>query len=156
MRYVFLILFCLIALPAMAQDDAQLQLPAQPQKTLWRGDAAIFEAEDLLRKGKFSACLDVVDRIIRRNVRNTDAHVYAALSWYNLGNMEKAEASIKNALGIDQAHMGAYVVAGLIALKKGDRNQAQYYLNALRVVCQGDFCVEYKTLQKGIREAPED
>lgn len=150
MRLVLFMLLCLAAFPVFADDKKP-----NDAVILWRGDATITQAEDLLRQKKFSESLDVLDKIIGRNIRNADAHVYTAIAWYNLGNMDKADAALKNALAIDRGHRGAYVMAGLVSLKKYDRNQAEYYLNALRVVCQSDTCPEYVTLQHALREYKE-
>lgn len=150
MRYWGVVLLALWVIPAVAEDKKPVD-----QVTLWRGDAAITKAEELLKQKKFSESLDILDKIVARNIRNADAHVDSAIAWYYLGNMDKADASLKNALAIDRGHMGAYVMAGLVSLKKEDRNQAEYYLNALRVACQGDTCLEYITLAHALREYKE-
>ena len=148
MRFIGVMLLGLCAMSSALAEEAK----PDEGVTLWRGDAAIVQAEDLLKQKKFAESLDVLDKIIARNIRNADAHVDSAIAWYNLGNMDKADAALKNALAIDRGHMGAYVMAGLIALKREDRNQAEYYLNALRVACQSDTCPEFITLQPAVRE----
>jgi tetratricopeptide (TPR) repeat protein len=153
MRIATFIIVGLLALPAFAADKPTDKLE---EITLWRGDSSILQAEELLKQRKFSDSLDVLERITRRNMRGSDAHVYTGIAWYNLGNMEKADASVKNALAIDQGHMGAYVMAGLISLKKEEKSQAEYYLQALRVVCGNDVCPEFLYLQKAIREYKEE
>lgn len=147
MRFaVFLLLGLLAAIPANAAED---------KVVLWRGDSAITQAEDLLKQKKYAESLGVLERIIQRNIRNADAHVYTAMAWYGLGDFQKAEASLKNALAIDRGHMGAYVMAGRVALQQGNRGQAEYYFNALRVACQSDTCVEVLALKKALREYKE-
>lgn len=148
-RLSVLILLLCVACPVMAAN----QKPAENADViLWRGDASIVRAEELLTSRKYAESLDILEAIIRRNIRHSDAHVYSAIAWYHLGNMDKADESIKNALAIDRGHMGAYVMAGLIALQRGDRNQAEYYLGALRMICQGEGCIEYITLNRKLRE----
>ena len=153
MRITTFMLVLLLAMPVFAADKPT----DKPEEiTLWRADASITRAEDLLKQRKFAESLDVLDRMIRRDMRNVDAHVYTGIAWYNLGNMEKADAAVKNALAIDQAHMGAYVMAGLISLKKEDKHQAEYYMQAMRVACGNDTCPEFLYLQKAIREYIEE
>jgi tetratricopeptide (TPR) repeat protein len=149
MRITIFMLVLLLVAPVFAADKPE-------EVTLWRTDSSITQAEDLLKQRKFAESLDVLDRMIRRDMRNVDAHVYTGIAWYNLGNMEKADAAVKNALAIDQAHMGAYVMAGLISLKKEEKRQAEYYLQAMRVACGNDKCPEYFYLQKAIREYKEE
>ena len=147
-RIIYFLAFALIALPCCTTPS----LAEDTVITLWRGDHAIFQVEDLLKQKKFAESLDISDKIVKRNIRNADAHVYQAMAYFNLGNIEKAKASITNAMAIDRGHMGAYVMAGIIALKEEDRGQAEYYLNALRIICQSETCAEYTTLNKAILE----
>lgn len=147
MRLFTAFLFCLLASQALAQT-----LDIKTINTPWRGDAGLVEAEKLLNEKKYADMLTITDRLTIRNMRNADAHVLAATAWYNLGNFEKAKQSLTNALAIDKGHMGAYVVAGLTALREDDKTQADYYLNALHVVCQSDLCPEFKLLQTAVRE----
>lgn len=147
MRLFLAVFLTAFTLPAFAQslDISKINNP-------WRSDAALIEAEKLLAEKKYADILTITDRITLRNMRNADAHVLAATAWYNLGNFEKAKQSLTNALAIDKGHMGAYVVGGLTALRENDKDQAQYYLSALSVVCQGQLCPEFKLLQKAVRE----
>lgn len=124
-----------------------------PLDGLWRSDAALGEAEKLIKEKKYVDALTLLDQAVARNPRNTDAHVDSAVAWLNLGNLGKAKASIGNALAIDQAHMGSYVISGLIALMEKNTQQADYYLGALRMLCRGTSCPEYQTLQRIMREA---
>ena len=150
MRLLFAVLLTVASTQALAQtlDISKINNP-------WRSDSALNEAEKLLSEKKYAEILTITDRITIRNMRNADAHVLAATAWYNLGNMEKAKNSLTNALAIDKAHMGAYVVGGLVALRENDKDQAQYYLSALSVVCQGRTCPEFKLLQQAVREFVE-
>lgn len=150
MRILFAVLLSFLSCAAFAQT-----LDIKVINTPWRGDAALGEAEKLLAEKKYADVLTATDRMTIRNIRNTDAHVLAAIAWYNLGNFEKAKQALTNALAIDKGHMGAYLVAGLVALRENDKGQADYYLNALHVVCQNDLCPEFKLLQTAVREYVE-
>ena len=132
-------------LPVQATESAGAEL------ILRRGDEAVIEAEKLLREEKYSDALVLLEEALARNVRNTDAHVYSAIAWMQLGNLDKAKSSVNNAIGIDVGHMGAYVIAGEIALKERNLQQAEYFLGALKVLCQAK-CPEYYALDKMIRE----
>jgi len=147
MRYALAFLLVLVSGQAFAQkmDISKINNP-------WRSDAELDTAEKLLADKKYADILTVTDRVIIRNMRNADAHVLAATAWYNLGNFDKAKQEMTTALAIDKAHLGAYVVGGLTALRQDDKDQAQYYLSALSVVCQGQTCPEFKLLQQAIRE----
>ncbi len=151
MRILFALFLMMSCCSASAQS-LDIKLINKP----WRSDSALKEAERLLKDKKYADMLTITDRITMRSVRNADAHVLAATAWYNLGNFEKAKQSLTNALAIDPAHMGAYVVAGLTALREEDGDQAKYYLNALNVACQGQTCPEFKLLQQAIREYKGD
>lgn len=142
-----------IAMPVYAATDTTDSTSAD--LVLRRGDEAVIEAEKLMREEKYSDALVLLDEAIARNMRNTDAHVYSAIAWMQLGNLPKAKNSINNAIGIDVGHMGAYVIAGDIALKERNLQQAEYFLGALKVLCQAK-CPEYYTLDKMIREYKED
>lgn len=123
-----------------------------PLDGFWRSDSALIEAEKLSKEKKYAAAISILDQIIARNPRNSDAHVNKALAWLNLGHTDKAKLSIENALLADRNHMGAYVVSGLISIMQKDTQQAEYTLSALRLVCQGENCPEFQTLQRLLRE----
>lgn len=146
----------LLATPAMAQTATTPAAPAEPPVTIWRNDAAIIDAEKLIAERKFVDALTYLDQIILRNMRNIDAHVHTALAWFYLGNMDKAKSSLKSAQIIDSNHIGSYVIAGMIALKEKKYADAADYLNVIRMLCRGETCVEYQTLQRLIRETPEE
>jgi len=134
--------------PALTTPVAPEAIPG-----IWRSDSGLNEAERLMLEKKYVESLTILDRIILRNMRNADAHVYAATAWMNLGATAKAKSAVTNALAIDKGHMGAYLVSGMIALHEKNRPQAEAYLSALRVVCHGETCPEFQTLQRTIRES---
>lgn len=154
MTRLALILVALLAFAplAHAQDDKKKESPFDVVPS-WRGNQQIIEVENRLKAGKDAEALDLLDEILRRDIRNTDAHVYSALAWAHLGNFEKAKASLSNALAIEKGHMGAYVLSGMIALQERQPQQADYYLQALRIACQGEDCPEFQILKKALREA---
>jgi Tfp pilus assembly protein PilF len=123
-----------------------------PLDGFWRSDAALIEAEKMLTAKKYVDALTLLDQVIARNPRNTDAFVDMALAWLNLRNIGKAKNAITSALIIDKKHLGAYVISGLISLMEKDVKQAEYHLSALRILCRGTTCPEYQTLQRIIRE----
>jgi Tfp pilus assembly protein PilF len=142
--------------PVPTPPPATSSAPAGPTpiiQNLWRSDSGLDSAADLIQQRKYSDALPVLDLVIQRNMRNADAHVFSAICWANLGNMEKAKVALSNAFAIDKGHMGAYLVGGVIALQENDKTQANYYLSAIRTVCQGDICPEFQTLKKAINEA---
>ena len=145
-----------VAAPMAASVPTPVTTPTAPPpliQNLWRGDAGVDAAADLMNQKRYSDALTLLDLAIQRNMRNADAHVFSAICWANLGNMDKAKNALGNAFAIDKGHMGAYLVGGVIALQQGDKTQANYYLNAIRTVCQADTCPEYQTLRKAINEA---
>lgn len=133
-------------------DTAATAKKGIPLDGLWRSDSALIEAEKLAKEQKYAASLSLLDQIIARNPRNSDAYVDQALAWLNLGHTDKAKLSIENALLADKNHMGAYVVSGLIAMIQKDTQQAEYALQAIRILCRGESCPEFQTLQRILRE----
>lgn len=166
MRLSILAILLLLATPALAQPVAvevnpngnNVSAAAKPEQKgiplngLWRSDSALIEAEKLSAEKKYSAALSVLDQILARNPRNSDAYVDQSLAWLNLGHVDKAKSSVENALLVDPKHMGAYVVSGLIAIMQKDQPLAENYLSALRMVCRGETCPEFQTLQRILRE----
>jgi Tfp pilus assembly protein PilF len=159
MRHLLLACFLLAAVPAFAEEPVTVTPNATkaPAKTfsiegLWRSDNGLVQAEKLLSENKYSEALSMLEQVLSRNPRSADAYVDSAYAWLNLGNNEKAKSSIENALIIDKGHMGAYVVSGLLSLMEKDRPQAENYLGVLKVLCRGENCPEFQTLQRIIRE----
>lgn len=150
MRLYFVMLLCLLAVPAFAQSDSDSS-PAIQIEGVWRSDAGLNEAEKLMSENKYVEALTILDRIVLRNIRNADAHTHTAICWIKLGNMDKAKSALNNALSIDKGHMGAYVVSGIVALREGNLQQAEAFLSALRVLCRSETCPEFQTLQRVIR-----
>jgi len=160
MRY-FILACLLLTFPAFAQQPTvditpnsqnTSQSKSFPIEGLWRSDNGLVQAEKLLSEKKFSEALSMLEQVLARNPRIADAYVDSAYAWLNLGNNAKAKSNIENALLIDKNHMGAYVINGLLALMDKDRDQAENYLNALKMLCRSDSCPEYQTLQRILRE----
>lgn len=159
MRRFFVVMSLLSLLPASVfaqtgiNGSSASAPPAAPMEVVWRSDHLLNDAEALMREKKFVDALDILDRVLMRNVRNADAYVDTAIVWINLGNFEKAQNAVDNAFLVDKNHLGAYVASALIALKQKNLPQAQGFLSALRVLCHGDQCAEYQFLQRAVREA---
>lgn len=145
MRFIVTCFLFLLA-PAMAQAAAPDSIDV-----LWSTDANLVDAQDNIRNKNYTKALDILERMMARNFRNVDAYVMAATVHYNMKDYAKAKRTLTNALTIDRGHMGALVLMGYIALREDDQRQAEQYLNALRVVCGGDNCVEYRALKSAVK-----
>jgi hypothetical protein len=152
MRKITLLAACLLlSAPAFAQS--QTKSPETIVTTgIWRSDAALNEAEKLMADKKYVDALTILDQVIARNMRNVDAHVDSAMVWINLGNLDKAKSSLKSAEIIDKSHLGIYVASGIIALLEKEPDEAEDNLGVLRILCRGENCPEFQSLQRMIRE----
>ncbi len=144
--HIIIISLLLVLVPVFAQAKAPDTIDV-----LWSTDANLVDAQDNIRNKNYTKALDILERMMARNFRNIDAYVLAATVHYNMKDYAKAKRTLTNALTIDRGHMGALVLMGYIALREEDQRQAEQYLNALRVVCGGENCVEYRALKSAVK-----
>src|ERR1700741_3565703 len=98
MRHAFLFtILLLLPLSAFAQSAPPFTITA-----LWRSDSGLEEATSLIKEKKYPEALLMLDAVIKRNVRNADAHVYSAIALVNLGNLVRAKTAINHAMISDR------------------------------------------------------
>ena len=141
---------CLLVTPVFAADAKPAKGAPKVVTDLWGGDAALADAQKLIQGGEYAKAIAILEDIVGRNMRNSDAHMMLATCWYNLGDMDKEQKELTTVIAIDRGNMGAYVLSGYVALRDDNVRQAEYYLNALKVVCGSDSCAEYHALKNAI------
>lgn len=134
---------------APAKDAKATNLPLG----IWWSDSRIPQAATMLQQNKVVDAIMLLDQVLAVHVRAADAHVLKAYGYYLLGDYAKAGQSIAYTLAIDPQHRGAYLYWAMIALKQDQPLQAEQNLGALKVLCQGTECAEYKTLEKLLLQA---
>jgi hypothetical protein len=157
MTRIILVLFLVLPFAAVAADQKEEEAKKGAPESIsgfYAGDANVAEAQKFLGEGKNAEAISLLEKSLQTNMRNTDVHMMLATAWYNLGRDDKAKEYLTNTLAVDKGHRGAYVMMGYIALRDdNDIRQAKSYLSALKVVCGGDQCAEYNTLNNAITEA---
>lgn len=124
-----------------------------PPGYIWFGNDRINEAKQMIAAGRAIEALEVLDVIVQRNMRLTEAHILRGLAYLQLKDLDKATQAFNTTLAIDRGYMGAYVYLGEIAIAKKDLKQANMYLQAIRSLCISDDCAEYRYLKNSIRTA---
>lgn len=138
--------------PAQAAQPATTAQPiAQPQSYIWFGNDQINEAANLIKSARYIEALAVLDKVIQRDVRLTEAHLLQGVSYLQLKDLTKAKQSFNTVLAINRGYMGAYIYMADIAIQEKNPEQAKLYLQAIRTVCQTTECAEYQYLKNALR-----
>jgi tetratricopeptide (TPR) repeat protein len=133
------------------QTATPAQPIAQPQSYIWFGNDQINEAANLVKGARYIEALAVLDKVIQRDVRLTEAHLLQGVSYLQLKDLTKAKQSFNTVLAINRGYMGAYIYMADIAIQEKSPEQAKLYLQAIRTVCQTTECAEYQYLKNALR-----
>jgi tetratricopeptide (TPR) repeat protein len=134
-----------------APSASQMQSLTQPQIYIWFGNHQINEASNLIKGSRYIEALSVLDKVIARDVRLTEAHVLQGVAYLQLKDFAKAKQSFNTVLTINRAYMGAYIYLADIALQEKNPDQARVYLQAIKTICQTTECAEYEYLKNALR-----
>lgn len=155
---IVLFILCVMASAntAFSQDSSARETEPSPYsvqiKEPWRADAGLFRAEALLVQENYMDAILFLDGLLERNKFIADAYAYRAFAYLELNKPDKAYQDIRYALNINGRHMGTYNYLGRYHLLQDDIKLAKEQLSALRQLCNGEDCLEYKDLKYRIRK----
>jgi tetratricopeptide (TPR) repeat protein len=121
---------------------------------IWFGNDQINQAVQLIRSNRSIEALDILDGIVKVNMRLAEAHLIRGVAFLQLKNIPQAEQAFNTVLAIDRGYLGAYVYLSQIAVQKGNPAQIEMYLQAIKTVCQGEDCAEYRYVKNTLRSVP--
>lgn len=92
-------------------------------------------AEDyfLLPEPKYKEALDVLNSLLKVNVRNADAYFYKGLIFEELKDTTKAISNYQTCVEVDPDYYDGYMQLGLLYSEKKDKLALKYFDNALSV-----------------------
>ncbi len=154
MRILLTLIFIItLIIPAFAADGLEkITMP----KTGWRSDYEITRAEELLAQEKYEDALDVLERILNRNIESIDAHVMSGYIHFKLNNIKRAEKHLFSAIDLDPRHLGAHLYLAGIDLKQEKIKKVEERLQLLKLVCKGTDCAEYQYLKRKLLTINKD
>ena len=122
-----------------------------PDSYIWFGNDKINEAAQMVKAKRYVEALAVLDKIIQRDMRLSEAHVLQGICYMQLKDLTKAKQAFNTALVINRAYMGPYIYLADIAVQENNPQQAVVYLQAIKAVCQTEECAEYQFLKNALR-----
>ena len=152
----FMMILCaalLVATPAFAQEKTK---EIKPPATGWRSDNAILEAEKEIAQGAYEEALDTLEEIIERNLANVEARALMGYAYFKLNDLKKARRSFDLVTNIDPRHIGVYVYGVQLHLAEDDIREAEERLSAIKSLCKGTLCREYRYARSLINEAKKE
>lgn len=154
-RFVVLVSAC-ISLPCLAADNVSDELLTSVSgikiELLTEKDIRLTEAESLIRKEQYVDAILLIEDIVKADVRTDKAYTLAAYAYIKLGKLDKARQTLVNALRLSPRSRAAQNYSGRLALLEEEPKDAQRNLNALKAICGGTDCLEYRDLEYRIKE----
>jgi Tfp pilus assembly protein PilF len=99
----------------------------------------------------FKSAVENLERAVRENPKDADAHTMLAYSYRKLGTYEKSMEHYQKALKIDSNHRSAHEYFGELYLDMNQPTNAVTQLQALKKACPFfRKCVEYEDLKVAI------
>lgn len=154
MRYILTFtLFAFLAISAYAANG--LEEVTMP-KTGWRSDYDLTRAENFIANENFEDSLDILEKILRRNIKSIDAHVLSGYAHFKLNNFQRAEKHLFSVIDLDPRHMGAHLYLAEMDLKAGKIKKVEERLQLLKMICKGTDCGEYQYLKRRLLTLNKD
>lgn len=113
--------------------------------------AELQRAEKFIKQGKYGTAVPILNKIVRADDDNADAHNYLGFAYRNLGEYDKSKQHYDRALAIDPNHRGAREYLGELYLNLDNIDEAQRQLARLDEICTLG-CSEYDDLKSAIDE----
>lgn len=124
--------------------------PAAAGELIYREDSGLTKTEFLLASGKYSAALDSANDVLTRRPASADALTYKGYALFQLGQREEAIKVLKQALQVNETHLGANKYLADVYLAEGDTASALDYMRVIRMACQAGDCPELRALRSEI------
>ena len=100
-------------------------------------------------RGRYARAIPMLERVVKAEPANANAHNLLAFSHRKLGRYDKALALYRTALALDPRHRGAHEYLGELYLAKGDLASAEQMRARLAGLC-GGACEELADLDRAI------
>ena len=111
--------------------------------------ADLTQARALIAKKDWPGAIAELQRAVRVEPDNADAHNLLGYSYRNAGQLDKAFDEYAVALKLDPKHKGAHEYVGVAYLIDHKPEKAKEHLAALKSIC-GENCEEYEDLAEAI------
>ena len=102
-----------------------------------------------VNRGEYSGALVDLEKIVKDEPRNADAHNYIGFCYRKSGQLKDAQAAYNRVFAINSEHRGALEYQGELFLKLGDLESAKINLKKLIKIC-GKECKESSELERAI------
>ncbi len=150
------VVLLLLALPLTsgwaAEEEAETADSPAKIELLIEKDIRMIEAERLVREEKYVDALLLIEKIISADARTDKAYTLSAYAYMKLDKLDKARQTLVNALRLSPRSRAAQNYAGRLALLNDNPRDAKQNLDALKTVCGGTDCAEYRDLEYRIKE----
>ncbi len=117
---------------------------------LWLSDDGLRIATIHINNRKYVQAIDILEKVLQRQPKNSDAYAFMGYSYLQLDILDKAKKNLQYALKLYPKHMGAHLYMGLLHLKNNKKNLALESLQALKIICKGMICAEEEYLANKI------
>jgi tetratricopeptide (TPR) repeat protein len=108
------------------------------------------EAQQLIDQKDWTGALVELKRALRKDRRNADVHNLMGYSYRKSGQLDDAFDSYRTALRLNPDHRGAHEYIGQAYLQINQPDRAREHLAALKRICGGETCEEYRDLAKAL------
>src|SRR5262245_4163725 len=108
------------------------------------------QAQQLVDQKDWTGALVELKRALRKDRRNADVYNLMGYSYRKSGQLDEALDSYRIALRIDPDHKAAHEYIGEAYLQINQPEQARQHLAALKRICGGEACGEYRDLAKAM------
>jgi Flp pilus assembly protein TadD len=127
-------------------------LAAAPVAALERADVSqeLAAAQELVDQKDWTSALVELKRALRKDRSNADVHCLMGYSYRKSGQLDEAFDSYHIALRLDPNHKAAHEYIGEAYLQINEPEHAREHLVALKRICGGESCQEYRDLAKAV------
>jgi len=133
---------CVLATTIAAAQGASFGHPDVTQE--------LGEAQQLIDQKDWTGALVELKRALRKDRRNADVYNLMGYSYRKSGQLDEAFDSYRTALRLDPNHKAAHEYIGEAYLQVNQRDRALEHLAALKRICGGETCGEYRDLAKAV------
>ena len=109
------------------------------------------QAEKLIKEWKYAEAIPLLDKLVKAEPKNADAHNQLGYANRKLNKLPEARLHYGKALEIEPEHKGALEYQGELYLMLDDLKSAETNLGKLDKICFFG-CAEYTDLKKAIAE----
>jgi tetratricopeptide (TPR) repeat protein len=138
-----LVLFMLLALPALASGGGDDSDPAASKSASFKAGVTAIKAQD------YRKAIEWMTRAIAEAPKDADAYNYLGYAHRKLGDYDNALKFYGRALELDPEHRGAHEYLGEAYLELHQPEEAKKHLAALDKICWLG-CEEYRDLKKAV------